>query len=114
MSRFGHGRGPQLLDQWPTERKRRCLDELAITSSLLASGSRYARPRCLLRRICNPGCMVARASWANLDKGERMFLVSRLNVRIANKWWVTIAVTLGMLMSIMDSTIVNVAIPTMR
>src|SRR5262245_62054095 len=43
-----------------------------------------------------------------------MFLVSRLNVRIANKWWVTIAVTLGMLMSIMDSTIVNVAIPTMR
>jgi EmrB/QacA subfamily drug resistance transporter len=35
-------------------------------------------------------------------------------VRIADKWWVTIAVTLGMLMSIMDSTIVNVAIPTLR
>src|SRR5919205_2597167 len=43
-----------------------------------------------------------------------MFLVSRVNVRIANKWWVTIAVTLGMLMSIMDSTIVNVAIPKMQ
>jgi len=43
-----------------------------------------------------------------------MFLVSRASIRIANKWWVTLAVTLGMLMSIMDSTIVNVAIPTMR
>jgi len=38
----------------------------------------------------------------------------RAKVRIADKWWVTIAVTLGMLMSIMDSTIVNVAIPTLR
>src|SRR5690348_635669 len=43
-----------------------------------------------------------------------MFRIVRAKVRIADKWWVTIAVTLGMLMSIMDSTIVNVAIPTLR
>jgi EmrB/QacA subfamily drug resistance transporter len=33
---------------------------------------------------------------------------------LAYKWWVTIAVTLGMLMSLMDATIVNVAIPQMQ
>src|SRR5579875_121798 len=39
---------------------------------------------------------------------------SRISVRLAYKWWVTIAVTLGMLMSLMDSTIVNLAIPQMQ
>ena len=39
---------------------------------------------------------------------------SYIPVRLAYKWWVTIAVTLGMLMSLMDSTIVNVAIPQMQ
>jgi hypothetical protein len=34
-------------------------------------------------------------------------------IRIAHQWLVTIAVTLGMFMSLMDSTIVNVAIPRM-
>ena len=33
---------------------------------------------------------------------------------VAYKWWVTLAVTLAMFMSIMDNTIVNVAIPTMQ
>jgi DHA2 family multidrug resistance protein len=37
-----------------------------------------------------------------------------LKGHIAYKWWVTIAVTLGMLMSMMDMTIVNVAIPQMQ
>ena len=36
------------------------------------------------------------------------------NMRLEYKWLVTVSVTLGMFMSILDSTIVNVAIPTMR
>jgi EmrB/QacA subfamily drug resistance transporter len=59
-----------------------------------------------------------RAAWPRradkLRKEGRMSQSVRAKVRIADKWWVTIAVTLGMLMSIMDSTIVNVAIPTLR
>ena len=43
-----------------------------------------------------------------------MFLISLGRGRIADKWLVLIAVTLAMLMSIMDSTIVNVAIPRLR
>ncbi|GCE22288.1 MDR family MFS transporter [Dictyobacter kobayashii] len=43
-----------------------------------------------------------------------MRLVSISRVNLAYKWWVTIAVTLGMIMSIMDMTIVNVAIPQMQ
>src|SRR5438093_6599673 len=43
-----------------------------------------------------------------------MSRISLPNVRIADKWWVMIAVTLGMLMSLMDSTIINVAIPQMQ
>lgn len=39
---------------------------------------------------------------------------TRLSGRIAYKWLVTISVTLGMFMSLMDHTIVNVAIPTLR
>jgi len=39
---------------------------------------------------------------------------ARPNVRIAYKWLVTVSVTLGMFMSLMDHTIVNVAIPTLR
>jgi EmrB/QacA subfamily drug resistance transporter len=35
-------------------------------------------------------------------------------VRIEDKWWVTIAVTLGMFMSLMDNTVVNVAIPQLQ
>lgn len=35
-------------------------------------------------------------------------------IHLAYKWWVTIAVTLGMFMSLMDSTIVIVAIPQMQ
>src|SRR5690242_7254309 len=34
--------------------------------------------------------------------------------RLAYKWWVALAVALGMLMSLMDSTIVNIAIPQMQ
>ena len=33
---------------------------------------------------------------------------------IASKWWVMLAVTLGMFMSLLDSTIVNVAIPQLQ
>ena len=43
-----------------------------------------------------------------------MARVSLRQVRIADKWLVMIAVTLGMFMSLMDSTIVNVAIPQMQ
>ena len=43
-----------------------------------------------------------------------MNLVSSLHNRIAYKWWVTIAVSLGMPMSLMNSTIVNIAIPQMQ
>jgi EmrB/QacA subfamily drug resistance transporter len=43
-----------------------------------------------------------------------MARVSLSQVRIADKWLVLIAVTLGMFMSLMDSTIVNVAIPQMQ
>jgi EmrB/QacA subfamily drug resistance transporter len=43
-----------------------------------------------------------------------MLLIPRLTRRIAYKWQVTIAVTLGMFMSLMDMTIVNVAIPQMQ
>ena len=39
---------------------------------------------------------------------------ARPNGRIAYKWLVTVSVTLGMFMSLMDHTIVNVAIPTLR
>lgn len=34
--------------------------------------------------------------------------------RLAYKWWVVVVVTLGMFMSIMDNTIVNIAIPQMQ
>lgn len=40
--------------------------------------------------------------------------ISLLKVRIADKWLVMIAITLGMFMSLMDHTIVNVAIPQMQ
>jgi len=43
-----------------------------------------------------------------------MFFIPRINVHIAYKWQVTIAVILGMFMSLMDMTIVNVAIPQMQ
>jgi DHA2 family multidrug resistance protein len=43
-----------------------------------------------------------------------MARISLLKVRIADKWLVMIAVTLGMFMSLMDHTIVNVAIPQMQ
>jgi EmrB/QacA subfamily drug resistance transporter len=43
-----------------------------------------------------------------------MILHSFTKIRLAYKWWVTIAVTLGMFMSLMDSTIVIVAIPQMQ
>ncbi len=43
-----------------------------------------------------------------------MNFISRVTTRLAYKWWVTIAVTLGMLMSLMDATIVNVTIPQMQ
>src|SRR5947209_4779526 len=43
-----------------------------------------------------------------------MSLVSLSKVHISYKWLVTIAITLGMFMSLMDSTIVNVAIPQMQ
>lgn len=43
-----------------------------------------------------------------------MFFLSRITVSIAYKWLVTIAVSLGMFMSLMDMTIVNVAIPQMQ
>ncbi len=43
-----------------------------------------------------------------------MVFHSLIKIRMAYKWWVTIAVTLGMFMSIMDSTIVIVAIPQMQ
>lgn len=43
-----------------------------------------------------------------------MSAVSHLSTRIAEKWLVLIAVTLGMLMSLMDMTMVNVAIPSMQ
>src|SRR2546427_12329240 len=42
---------------------------------------------------------------------SRIFLSK---VHISYKWLVTIAITLGMFMSLMDSTIVNVAIPQMQ
>jgi EmrB/QacA subfamily drug resistance transporter len=47
-------------------------------------------------------------------KKEYMLFHSFTKIRLAYKWWVTIAVTLGMFMSIMDSTIVFVAIPQMQ
>src|SRR5690242_9686034 len=40
--------------------------------------------------------------------------ISLTNSRIADKWLVLVAVTIGMFMSLMDSTIVNVAIPQMQ
>jgi hypothetical protein len=43
-----------------------------------------------------------------------MFGVSFSKIRSADKWLVMIAVTIGMFMSLMDSTIVNVAIPQMQ
>lgn len=43
-----------------------------------------------------------------------MWAITRYKVHIADKWWVTLAVTAGMFMSIMDHTIVNVAIPQMQ
>lgn len=43
-----------------------------------------------------------------------MLLLSRFQLRLAYKWWVTIAIALGMLMSMMDSTIVTIAIPQMQ
>ena len=43
-----------------------------------------------------------------------MGLATLTRYRPAYKWLVTLAVTLGMLMSLMDSTIVNVAIPRLR
>lgn len=43
-----------------------------------------------------------------------MSAASHLNTRIAEKWLVLIAVTLGMLMSLTDMTMVNVAIPSMQ
>lgn len=43
-----------------------------------------------------------------------MFSIVHRKVYLANKWWVTLAVTLGMFMSIMDHTIVNVAIPQLQ
>lgn len=43
-----------------------------------------------------------------------MFFPSRITVPLAYKWLVTIAVSLGMFMSLMDMTIVNVAIPQMQ
>src|SRR5262245_4237126 len=43
-----------------------------------------------------------------------MSLLSYTKMRIADKWWVAITVTLGMLMSVMDHMIVNVAIPQLQ
>ncbi len=43
-----------------------------------------------------------------------MVFRSFARLRLAYKWWVTIAVTLGMFLSLMDSTIVIVAIPQMQ
>jgi EmrB/QacA subfamily drug resistance transporter len=43
-----------------------------------------------------------------------MNFIPRINVQIAYKWQVTIAVVLGMIMSLMDMTMVNVAIPQMQ
>lgn len=43
-----------------------------------------------------------------------MFFLSRATMHIAYKWQVTIAVSLGMFMSLMDFTIVNVTIPQMQ
>ena len=43
-----------------------------------------------------------------------MFYHLRAKIHLDYKWWVTIAVTLGMFMSLMDSTIVIVAIPQMQ
>ena len=43
-----------------------------------------------------------------------MVFHSLTKIRLAYKWWVTIAVTLGMFMSLMDLTIVIVAIPQMQ
>lgn len=43
-----------------------------------------------------------------------MLSLSRFQIRLAYKWWVLLTVALGMLMSMMDSTIVNIAIPEMQ
>lgn len=43
-----------------------------------------------------------------------MSLVSLSKIHLSYKWVVTMAITLGMFMSLMDSTIVNVAIPQMQ
>ncbi|GHO46004.1 MDR family MFS transporter [Ktedonospora formicarum] len=43
-----------------------------------------------------------------------MLSLSRFQGRLAYKWWVMLTVALGMLMSMMDSTIVNIAIPQMQ
>jgi DHA2 family multidrug resistance protein len=43
-----------------------------------------------------------------------MFYHLNSKIHLDYKWWVTIAVTLGMFMSLMDSTIVIVAIPQMQ
>src|SRR5438552_15535500 len=43
-----------------------------------------------------------------------MVFHSLTKMHMVYKWWVTIAVTLGMFMSMMDSTIVIVAIPQMQ
>src|SRR5215475_8227803 len=43
-----------------------------------------------------------------------MLSLSRFQGQLAYKWWVMLTVALGMLMSMMDSTIVNIAIPQMQ
>src|SRR6266496_308382 len=55
---------------------------------------------------------LAQASYPK--KKEFMALHSLSKINLSYKWWITIAVTLGMFMSLMDSTIVIVAIPQMQ
>ncbi len=43
-----------------------------------------------------------------------MLSLARFQIQLAYKWWVMLTVALGMLMSLMDSTIVNIAIPQMQ
>lgn len=49
-----------------------------------------------------------------IQKEGIMLFHSHTKIGLAYKWWVTIAVTIGMFMSLMDSTIVIVAIPQMQ
>src|SRR5579875_4099733 len=65
-------------------------------------------------RHCKLTCVSFVGLILKVKEGRMMPPASRISVRLAYKWWVTIAVTLGMLMSLMDSTIVNVAIPQMQ